>query len=189
MNRGGESPSSPAPARGWVVQSRSGCPGTDWHASLRAAAESWWSRRRPSAPRMGGAAIAAAADVATEEGREAIVHACEEQFGRLDVIVNNAATSAIGPFLDQSVEDWHTVFRTNVEAIFFLTSLGVARGVRDQRSSGRARDRVRPVRDPRCRPACLPTPRSPWRVSAGRSRSARCSPPSSSGGSCGASTR
>jgi NAD(P)-dependent dehydrogenase (short-subunit alcohol dehydrogenase family) len=70
---------------------------------------------------QGGYAIAVEADVADNAGRQRAVAACVEEFGRLDVLVNNAATASTAPFLDQGAEEWRAVFRTNVEAIFFLT--------------------------------------------------------------------
>ena len=54
-----------------------------------------------------------------------MLRACVDAYGRLDVLVNNAAASAIKPFLDQDVEDWRRVFATNVEAMFFLSQAAV----------------------------------------------------------------
>lgn len=73
----------------------------------------------------GGSAIAVAADVGDPDDREALIAACHQTFGRLDVLVNNAATSVIKPFLDQAVDDWRCVFQTNVEAAFFLSQAAV----------------------------------------------------------------
>jgi len=55
-----------------------------------------------------------------------------ERFGRLDALVNNAAVGALGPVEAQSVEEWRTVFETNVlgtllccrEAIPLLATVG-----------------------------------------------------------------
>ena len=55
-----------------------------------------------------------------------------ERFGRLDALVNNAAVGALGPVEAQSVEEWRTVFETNVlgtllccrEAIPLLGTVG-----------------------------------------------------------------
>jgi NAD(P)-dependent dehydrogenase (short-subunit alcohol dehydrogenase family) len=73
----------------------------------------------------GGSAVAVTADVAAEEDRVRALTACTDAFGRLDVLVNNAAASVVKPFLDQEVEDWRRVFQTNVEAMFFLSRSAV----------------------------------------------------------------
>jgi len=74
---------------------------------------------------VGGAAASITGDVSTADGRKRMLQACVEAFGRLDVLVNNAAASALKPFLDQDVEDWRRVFQTNVEAMFFLSQSAV----------------------------------------------------------------
>src|SRR5207244_8161795 len=54
----------------------------------------------------GGRAIGIAGDVAAERDVETAVAEAVAAFGRLDVMVNNAATIAIGPVADISVEAW-----------------------------------------------------------------------------------
>ena len=44
-----------------------------------------------------------------------------ERFKRIDVLVNNAAVSAFGPFGTTPEEEWHKVMRTNVDGVFYAT--------------------------------------------------------------------
>src|SRR4051812_1867850 len=47
-----------------------------------------------------------AVDAAAPGSAERIVSECEERFGSLDVLVNNAGTSSITPLEELSDEDW-----------------------------------------------------------------------------------
>ncbi|HEX7299879.1 MAG TPA: SDR family oxidoreductase [Solirubrobacteraceae bacterium] len=69
---------------------------------------------------MGGEALFVAADLADPEQCRAIVHACDERFGRLDGLVNSAGLSARGTLDDTSVELWDRLFAVNVRAPFVL---------------------------------------------------------------------
>lgn len=46
--------------------------------------------------------------------------------GRLDVLVNNAATYVSKPLLDTTLAEWESVFAVNVTAVFLLTRAAVA---------------------------------------------------------------
>jgi short-subunit dehydrogenase len=61
-----------------------------------------------------GASIAVVpADVATAEGRDAMVRAAKEKLGGLDVLVNNAGIGATGHFADSSPEVLRSIMETN----------------------------------------------------------------------------
>ena len=53
------------------------------------------------------------ADVATPEGREAMVRAAQETFGGLDVLINNAGIGATGHFAESSPEVLRSIMETN----------------------------------------------------------------------------
>jgi short-subunit dehydrogenase len=53
------------------------------------------------------------ADVATPEGRDAMVRAANEKFGGLDVLINNAGIGATGHFADSSPEVLRQIMDTN----------------------------------------------------------------------------
>jgi NAD(P)-dependent dehydrogenase (short-subunit alcohol dehydrogenase family) len=62
-----------------------------------------------------------AADVTEEDGRQQLVGAALERFGRIDVCVNNAGMSSGGPERQATLEAFRAVMRVNVEAVFALS--------------------------------------------------------------------
>lgn len=68
---------------------------------------------------MGSRARFVKADVSDPEQVTAMVAAVEEEFGRLDVAVNNAGTSGTyKPLVEQSVEDWQRTLAVNLTGTF-----------------------------------------------------------------------
>ena len=64
---------------------------------------------------LGADALFVRADVRHEDGVRALVDKALEQFGRLDVAVNNAGTEGKpGPLIEQSPESYAATFETNV---------------------------------------------------------------------------
>jgi 3-oxoacyl-[acyl-carrier protein] reductase len=51
------------------------------------------------------------------------VMAVKKQFGRIDVLVNNAGMLSMSPVTDVSREEWEKVFKVNVTAALYLTQL------------------------------------------------------------------
>ncbi len=60
-------------------------------------------------------------DVSMPEGAQAIVDGCVEEFGRLDVCVNNAAVAPHAALLEERVEVWDTVYAVNCRGTFLMT--------------------------------------------------------------------
>ena len=83
----------------------------------------------------GGEAIDAPTDISTKDGCDAMVAKTVEAFGRLDVLVNNAAifTSVDRKNFDEiAVEEWDAVMAVNVRGVW----LGCCAAVREMRKAG-----------------------------------------------------
>ena len=81
----------------------------------------------------GGTALALQADVAVPEQVEALVKTTLEQFGRVDILINNDGITRDKLILRMSVEDWDTVLNTNLRGAF-LCAKAVASPMLKQRS-------------------------------------------------------
>jgi 3-oxoacyl-[acyl-carrier protein] reductase len=80
------------------------------------------------AGRSGARTLLCRCDVADESGVRAMLEAVEENFGRLDVLINNAGTTAAWKPKDLetlSLEDWDRVFAVNVRGLFQVTRAAV----------------------------------------------------------------
>lgn len=76
----------------------------------------------------GGRAIALRADVTSDDDLHRIVDETIRTFGRVDILVNNAAYLEVrGGFLDGTVASLDVSFRANVRAPFLLTQLVAAK--------------------------------------------------------------
>jgi NAD(P)-dependent dehydrogenase (short-subunit alcohol dehydrogenase family) len=76
------------------------------------------------------------ADIAQPEGRQRLVEAVRERFGRLNVLVNNAgvAPQVRADILEASEQSFERLIRTNLQAPYFLTQ-AVARWMIEQRQA------------------------------------------------------
>jgi NAD(P)-dependent dehydrogenase (short-subunit alcohol dehydrogenase family) len=82
--------------------------------------------------RGGGKALACPTDLTVYEQLENLVKSTLEQFGRIDILVNNAARSFLRSLLDLREDGWDKVFNTNVKAVWLL-SRRVARHMMEQK--------------------------------------------------------
>lgn len=57
-------------------------------------------------------------DVSNEEDIIKMVQTAENEFGKLDIIFNNAGILEIGPSTEQSFEDWKKVISINLSGVF-----------------------------------------------------------------------
>jgi len=70
---------------------------------------------------LGERALAVAGDVATDGMPEEIVRRTLERFGRVDILVNNAAFARSTRFPDLSAGEWRDALEVNLTAPFLLT--------------------------------------------------------------------
>jgi glucose 1-dehydrogenase len=80
----------------------------------------------------GGRAAAVQADVGDLASHEALIRAALERFGRLDILVNNAAIDRRVPILEAAPEQWDAVFNVNLRGPYFLAQ----RAAKEMMSSG-----------------------------------------------------
>lgn len=84
----------------------------------------------------GGRAVAVGADVADEGQVKGLVAEALARFGRLDILVNNAAICPFSDFLEITPEQWDRVQAVNLRGTF-LCSQAVAREMIARRTRGR----------------------------------------------------
>jgi NAD(P)-dependent dehydrogenase (short-subunit alcohol dehydrogenase family) len=70
--------------------------------------------------RLGGKAFAVECDVRSESAVRSAVHAVTSRFGRLDILVNNAAVFDSASLDSLSLERWDAVFETNTRGPFLV---------------------------------------------------------------------
>lgn len=81
---------------------------------------------------QGGEWATLAADLSEADAPERIVRATVERFGRLDVLVNNAAVFVRKPFLELSAEEWNSSVQTNLTAPFNLMQAAARQFIRQE---------------------------------------------------------
>jgi 3-oxoacyl-[acyl-carrier protein] reductase len=94
-----------------------------------ASSESAARETAAQAEKLGVRALALKCDVSDEAGVRAMLAAIDKAFGRLDVLVNNAGTTASWKPKDLeslSLEEWDRVFAVNVRGLFQVTRAAVA---------------------------------------------------------------
>jgi citronellol/citronellal dehydrogenase len=69
----------------------------------------------------GGHALPVQCDIGEEADIAGLVSTTMEEYGRLDVLVNNAMTPTRASFADATVEQWDASMRVNVRSLFLFT--------------------------------------------------------------------
>jgi glucose 1-dehydrogenase len=104
----------------------------------------------------GGKALAIQADVTVQKDVESLVHKTAEEFGRLDVMVNNAGIEDQMPFLETPLEAWNKIIAVNLTGPWLGCQVAARRMV-DQGEPGRIinissihEERSMPTNSPYC---------------------------------------
>jgi len=65
--------------------------------------------------------IAIIADISTKDGPGKLIDAAVKEFGRVDILVNNAALAVNKPLEEQNLDDWDMLVNLNGRGTFLLT--------------------------------------------------------------------
>lgn len=64
-------------------------------------------------------------DVTDEKQADSLMEKVNEDFGRIDVLINNAGIADIQPLETTPTEDWMRVIDTNLNSVFYLTRAAI----------------------------------------------------------------
>jgi len=78
----------------------------------------------------GGRAIACLGDVTREADAAALAAAAVDAFGRIDVLVSNAALRKQTPFLEMTLDEWHRVLAVPLDGAFLCARAAVPHMIR-----------------------------------------------------------
>src|SRR3954462_7307322 len=71
--------------------------------------------------KIGRRAMPVIGDLANKGTPQVVINETIAQFGRLDILINNAGTIRRAPAVDYSEDDWTTVIEVNLSAVFRLS--------------------------------------------------------------------
>ena len=60
-------------------------------------------------------------DLTKKETRDKVVSTCLEEFGKIDILLNNAGTIRRAPLLEYKDEDWQAVMDINLNSVYYLS--------------------------------------------------------------------
>ncbi len=80
----------------------------------------------------GADAFTVQADLGDPEQALAAVTSVQTQFGRVEVLVNNAGIAMNKLFLDMTPQDWRTVFSADVDSVFYMSKAVLPGMLREQ---------------------------------------------------------
>ena len=74
---------------------------------------------------MGRKAMVIQADISSNEAATAMIDQAVKEFGRIDVLVNNAGITRDGLLMRMKEEDWDAVLTTNLKGVFNCTKAAI----------------------------------------------------------------
>ena len=69
----------------------------------------------------GGKAVAQVTDLMSSDQIDALVNKTMNTYGRIDIVINNAARSFMRPLMDLREDGWDKIFGVNCKAVFLLS--------------------------------------------------------------------
>lgn len=67
-----------------------------------------------TAAELGETALGVSVDIADRQAVDAMTQTVIDEYGRIDVLVNNAGWDKVGPFLEQDPDVWHPIININL---------------------------------------------------------------------------
>ena len=89
-------------------------------------------RRADSLQSAGGSATAFVADVRDREAMSTVVESAVSQFGRIDILINNAGVYPRQSFVDMTEKQWDTIQDINLKGTFHSSQLVVPHMIRQK---------------------------------------------------------
>ncbi|WP_206352465.1 3-oxoacyl-ACP reductase FabG [Tautonia rosea] len=83
-------------------------------------------RAQAVAEELGNRAVALPADVCDPQQIDTLITTIQEQFGRIDIVVNNAAVIRDRTLRKMSDEEWQTVIETDLSGVFRVCRAAIA---------------------------------------------------------------
>ncbi|AWK51791.1 2-deoxy-D-gluconate 3-dehydrogenase [Clostridium beijerinckii] len=80
-----------------------------------------WNETRELIEQEGRKVVFVQAELSKKEDRHNIIEVTMKEFGKIDVLVNNAGTIRRAPLLEYKEEDWNAVMDINLNALYFLS--------------------------------------------------------------------
>jgi 3-oxoacyl-[acyl-carrier protein] reductase len=69
----------------------------------------------------GADCVAVETDISDSERAEQLIKAVVDRFGRLDIVVNNVGDFRWGTLAESSLEDWQSIFSSNLSSVVFVS--------------------------------------------------------------------
>lgn len=80
-----------------------------------------WDESRELIEKEGKKVVFVQGDLTKKEDRAKVVEAAMNEYGKIDVLINNAGTIRRTPLLEYKEEDWNAVMDINLNAVYFLS--------------------------------------------------------------------
>lgn len=80
-----------------------------------------WDETRELIEKEGKKVVFVQGDLTKKEDRAKVIDTAIKEFGKIDVLINNAGTIRRTPLLEYKEEDWNAVMDINLNAVYFLS--------------------------------------------------------------------